>query len=198
MKKLLNKWYFSLILLPLIVNYVTQIFDSEFITTDWKNTFIFTLIIICSVLIVELKAAIELSKLPKEIDKEKIKILLSKLDINSFQMDIYQADSMNGYPQQAIIKVIDFLENADLLQLKTSDKRLNFLIQDFAQQLDAFSYYSGRHLMNNDPYFVPISKWRSDANEELEEETNRMNELAKMSYLKLEKLMHYLRERNYL
>lgn len=198
MKKLLNKWYFSLILLPLIVNYITQIFDSEFITADWKNTIIFSLIIFCFVLMAELKAAKELSKLPKDIDKEKIKILLSKLDINSFQMDIYQADSMNGYPQKAIIKVIDFLENAKLLQLKTSDKRLNFLIQDFTQQLDLFCDYSGGHLMNSDPYFVPIYKWRSGANEELEEVTNRMNELAKLSYLKLEKLMHYLRERNYL
>lgn len=198
MKKILQKWYFGLVLLPLIVNYLTQIFDSEFLTADLKNTVIFTLIITCFLLIVELKATIELSKLPKDIDKEKIKLLLSKLDINSFQMDIYQANSMDGYLQNAIIKVIDFLENATLLQFITSDKKLNFLIQDFTQQLNVFSNYSAQHLMGNDPYFVPINKWKPDFEEELEEETKKMNDLAKRSFLKLEKLMHYLRERNYL
>jgi hypothetical protein len=180
--------YGSVIIIPILINISTEVFDFKTVLSNWYITSIIVLATTNLILLYEFIHARNLLANAFEIDKKKITLLMKKLDINTFQRDIVEVDSWHGYRQDAVTKIIDFLDNATLLQLKTSDKKLNKLMNDFVIQLDEFSSFTARHVVAGNNHFVPITKV----------ETEEMNKLAEIAYQKLEKLMEYVRQKNYI
>jgi hypothetical protein len=189
--------YGSVIIIPVLLNILMEIFNFKTVLSDWYITSIIVLATTNLILLYEFIHARKLLSNAFEIDKKKVSLLLKKLDINTFQGDIVEVDSWHGYRQDAITKIIDFLDNATLLQLKTSDKKLNKLINDFVIQLDEFSTYTARHVVSGKNHFVPIARVETDY-ETRKEETEKMNKLAGIAYQKLERLMEYIRKKNYI
>jgi len=187
----------SLILLPIITNYFTDLFKIDNFLSNWYFTVAILILIVIGILTYELIHAKCLSFKPKKIDKKKINDLINRLDLSSFQRDIVEVDSWDGYRQESIIKIIDFLENATLLEYKVSDKKLNHLMIDFVSQLNIFSSYTSMHVVSGNNHFIPIT--REEIDYDLRRaETQEMNRLASISFQKLGTLMEYLRKRNYL
>lgn len=194
MNKVVKKWYISLVLIPSIVN----LFTNNIKLFDLKNTVIFTLLFVVGILIYEILLLKKKLKQPKESDKKKINILLKKLGVNTFQRDIYEQDSWNGYSKSAIHNILDFLENATLLRFRTSDKMLNKYIREFVVELEAFSIYTSFHIYDgNDFYFMPTSN-KDEFSKNREEETKEMNRLSTIAFKKFTILMDFLITRDFL
>lgn len=189
--------YSSILIFPVLINILTQVIDFKTILSNWYITTIIVLAIANLILLYEFMRTRKLLFYAKEIDKKKVALLLRKLDINTFQRDIVEVDSWNGYRQDAITKVLDFLENATLLQFKTSDNKLNQLMNEFVIKLDEFSTYTARHVVGGEHHFIPITQTELDYDTK-REETIEMNRLAGIAYQKLEKLMEYVRQKNYI
>jgi hypothetical protein len=193
-----NKYaYGSIILVPILINVITQSIDFKTVLANWYFTLVIILILTILILSYELIYARKLLSNVKEIDKQKITLLLNKLDINAFQRDIVEVDSWNGYRQDAITRILDFLENATLLQFKTSDDKLNKLMSDFVVQLNEFSSFTAMHVVGGNHHFIPITKKELDFGKR-KAETEEMNRLAELAYQKLEILMRYVRKKNYI
>ena len=95
-----NKYaYGSIILVPILINVITQSIDFKTVLANWYFTLVIILILTILILSYELIYARKLLSNVKEIDKQKITLLLNKLDINAFQRDIVEVDSWNGYRQ---------------------------------------------------------------------------------------------------
>ena len=82
MKKIIEKWYLSLILIPIIVNLITARLNVKDFFDNWELTIISVLIILGVILIYEIyslrKIVISLSYIPKPRDKRIINELLTK------------------------------------------------------------------------------------------------------------------------
>ena len=106
MGKLLNKWYFGLIVIPILINLLTNSIGLPDLFKDWSMTIIatlsFVIIILSTELILLSKKIRGITFKPKKSDKKIIKKLLTTLDVNAFHEDIKDQDSWYGYKQEAI------------------------------------------------------------------------------------------------
>ncbi len=202
MDKLLNKWYFGLIAIPILINLLTNSIGLPELFKEWTTTVIATLSFLTIVLSTELhllsRKIRKFEFKPKESDKKIIKNLLTILDINTFHEDIKDQDSWYGYKRAAIGKTIDFAEDAGLIGNKTSDKKLNSLLLDLKNTIDDFNSYSSTQLYGNG------NDWYSPAKDtdfnivKAEKARPIMNGKAYVAFNKLTLLLDYLKHRNYL
>src|SRR5260221_3990086 len=160
MQKLLDKWYFGLIILPIITNYFTDYVKLPYLFKNWNYTFIFSLSILVIALLYDnviLKRNLKkINYIPNDRDKKIINKLLELLDVPSYQKDIYEQDSWNGYKKKALDNIYDFIEEAELINNKISDKVLNKLVEDLVGVLKKFSVYSGNNLYSDSKhYYIP-------------------------------------------
>jgi hypothetical protein len=201
MSKILNKWYFSLILIPIIINLVTADFALTDFYENWKITVIGILVITCLILSFEqlqLKKTIKvLISNPNERDKRVVKELIEIIDIPDFEESVYKQNSWYGYSQRAIHKTMEFSKKALSEESKTSDEKLNKLIKILADTLYDFNAYAGVKLYSEGNSYNPAKE--NEYNIKITEEaTPIMNEMTTKAYLELQKLMKYLRSHNYL
>lgn len=201
MDKLLNKWYFGLIAIPILTNLFTNTIGLPDLFKEWTTTLIstqsFLIIILATELIFLSREIRDIKFLPKESDKIIVKDLLATLDITSFHEDIKDQDSWYGYKQEAISKTINFAHDAGLISYRTSDSKLNKLILDLKNAIDDFNSYSARQLYGNGDYYSPAKD--TDFNiEKAKKARPLMNEKAEVAFTKLTLLLDYLRHKNYL
>lgn len=201
MTKILEKWYFSLILIPIIINIITvDLMLSDFLN-NWKLTLIGVLVILCSILLYELynsKNLIkELSSKPKDRDRRIVKELLEILDVQEFEKSIYSQNSWYGYTQKSIRKTIAFSEKSESLDYKTSDNDLNKLIADLANSIFDFNEYASTKLYSEGEFYKPAKE--NEHNLKITEEaTPIMNNMTTKAFENLQVLLKYLRKRDYL
>lgn len=201
MSRILEKWYFSLIIIPIIINLITVDLNLSDFINNWKVTLIGILTILCLILIYELSISKSLIKdlitKPKERDKRVIKELLDTLDIIDFEESIYKQNSWYGYSQEAIKKSILFTEKAESISFKTSDETLNNLITKLSNSIFDFNAYASTKLFYEGESYKPAKE--NEYNLRMTEEaTPIMNKMTTLSFENLKELLKYLRERDYL
>lgn len=202
MEKIINKWYFGLIAIPILINLLTNTIGLPDLFKQWTTTLIATLTFLTIVLATELillsKKLREVEFKPKESDKKIIQKLLTTLDIDMFHEDIKDQDSWYGYKKEAIGKVIDFAQDAGLISNRTSDLKLNKLLLDLKNALDDFNSYSSTQLYGNgDDWYSPSKD--TDFNVERAKTAQPiMNSKAEFAFTKLTLLLDYLKHKNYL
>lgn len=202
MDKLLNKWYFGIIAIPILINLLTNSIGLPDLFKEWTTTVIATLSFLTIILLTELillsRKMREIEFKPKERDKKIIRNLLTTLDIDTFHEDIKNQDSWYGYKREAIGKTIDFTQGAGLISNKTSDKKLNNLLFDLKNAIEDFNSYSSTQLYGNgDDWYSPPK----DTDFNVEKAKNAqpiMNAKANTAFEKLTILLDYLKYKNYL
>lgn len=202
MDKLLNKWYFGLIVIPILINLLTNSIGLPDLYKDWNITVITTLSFLIIILSTELiflsRKVREITFKPKNSDKRIIKKLLTTLDVDAFHEDIKDQDSWYGYKQEAIGKTIDFVQEAELISNRTSDKKLNMLILELKDAIHDFNSYSSKQLYRNGTSWYSPDK-NTDFNiEKAKKAQPIMNSKANFAFIKLTHLLDYLKYKNYL
>ena len=194
---MLNKWYFGLIILPVLENYLTEVVQLPDLFKNWTYTILGILTILIFILVYEIyglrKENIELKSKPKESDKRIVKTLIDTLDINSFHEKIKEQDSYCGYEKEAISKTIAFSAKAGLISYRTADKKVNELIKKLRVSINDFNGYSSLHLYPNAHFYSPAK-----GTQEAESARAIMNKKADVAFEKLTELMTYLKTKNYL
>lgn len=196
MQKAIEKWYFSLVLVPVIINYLTDLIPIPKILSNWEITAIGSLTFLSIILTFELIAEKRNNKLNKK-DVEIINKLLSIIDVDQFQEEIFDAHAGNGYPQRAIRSAIDFTNQSLLLTNLTTDKKLNRLIENFTTSLRAFLDFSGMNLFGErDDYKPDRNAYNSDL--EYEQAMKKMDNLTDSAFDDLFQLIEYAKSRRYI
>lgn len=197
MTKIINKWYISLVIAPIITTYLTNFFILPKLFSDWKLAIIFSLTILTITLLIELKLLSESNNIPNENDKRIIKRLLKKLDIKSFQEEICVNDSWNGYKQDSIHKIINYQHAVKLIKNKTVDKKLQQMIDIFNYKLDLFTDFTAQNVYGgNSGFLIPFKNYE-DRNS-VKKDSEKMNILAKNAFAELENLVEYLKSKKYI
>ncbi|SIR26771.1 hypothetical protein [Maribacter ulvicola] len=202
MKKVLDRWYIGLILLPIIMNLTTAKLDLPILLKNWNFTIIGTLIITNFIAIYEFiilkKENKRLNSIPKESDKKIIKNLLKTLDVISFQDKISEQSSWYGYEKTAMQNTFDFCEKARLINYKTADEKLNNYIQELRLSLDEFHEKASRILYSdNNTSYTPDKRNEVEV-KKTKEAYPEVDKKSIESFKILSELLKYLKENNYL
>lgn len=186
-----------MIVVPIFITYLTNFFTLPKLFEDWKLAVIYSLSILIVILLIELKEALTIRNLPDENDKKIIKKLLNKLDLKSFQDDIYSVDSWNGYSQKAICNITSYQYAAKLIENKTINKKMQQLIDNFSNKLEDFTDFTSNNVYgNNSDFLIPFKD--SKDKESVKKDSEKMNRLSKVAFEELEFLVLYLKENKYL
>ncbi|SEO20460.1 hypothetical protein SAMN05444671_0696 [Flavobacterium sp. CF108] len=179
---------------------MTSYFSLPDIFKNWQYSIIVSLLLLISILLYELRSLKkELNVfVPKKSDKKIIQKLLKELDLDSFHDDIYEQNSWYGFKKEAISKSISFIYKARLIKNKVTDKKLQILINNFTDKLNEFHEYSSVNLYGRDNYLVPNKDNLNENRNLVQQETKEMNRLAKESFVKLETLVEYAKNNEYL
>lgn len=202
MRRILDKWYLGMFIIPIILTYLTSYIKLPVIFSNWEYSIIASLVILTGILIYEIKTLqIELSILrekPKKTDKKIVGELLEILNINKFQEEIVHQDAWNGYHREDIDRIIEFQEKAKLIGYKTSNEKLNSLINRFLFRLEEFTDYSSKRVSGKGNWLVPFKNYpKIHSHEKIKKETEKMNEMTHECFAELEVLMEYLKEKEY-
>ncbi len=203
MRKILEKWYISLFILPIILSYLTDYIDLPIIFSNKEYSIIISLCIIIGILIYEVvvlnKKIKSFEEKPKKVDKKIINELLEILDIDKFHEEIVLQNAWYGYHRDDIHRIIEFQEKSKLIGYKTSNQAVNNLINSFVSALDEFTDYSSVRVYGKGDWLIPFKdNIDKDEREKIKLETDKMNDLTKKSFIELENLMKYLKEKDYL
>jgi hypothetical protein len=201
MKEILKRWYVGLIIVPTIINYLTSYISLPDILEDWKTTIIISEFIVILIFAYELRLMGKRrpTKEPtiKPSDKAIVKDLIDTLDINLFQKEIYEVDSWYGYRRDAIRRVIEFSEKVNLISYKTTDEKLNELINGFNDSLESFTKFSSKELYGMDKDWYIPDKGSEVGLKKIEEARPVMNQMTTDSFERLKTLMKYLKDKEY-
>lgn len=203
MRKILEKWYVSLFILPIVLTYLTNYFDLPIIFSNKEYSIIISLCIIIGILIYEIivlnKRIKSFEEKPKKGDKKIINELLEILDIDKFHEEIVLQNAWYGYHRDDIHRIIEFQEKSKLIGYKTSNQTLNNLINNFVSALDEFTDYSSVRVYGKGDWLIPFKdNIDKDERKKIKQETDKMNDMTKKCFFELENLMKYLKEKNYL
>jgi len=128
------------------------------------------------------------SKLTKK-DLKTINDLLNILDIKSFQEEIVMTNSWYGYNKKAIKRVLDFIEEVDLINRKTSNYKLNSLLQYFKFTLETFTNYSAKNMVSNDMSYELLLKLKEGDVPEADRIAKKINKKAKNGFVVLKEII---------
>lgn len=202
MSKILDKWYLSMFIIPIVLTYLTNYIELPIIFGNWKYSIIVSMIILIGILFYEIttlkRELTRLSEKPKKSDKKIVRELLETLNIDKFHEDIVRHDAWNGYHREDISRIIDFQEKAKLIGYKTSNEKVNILINNFLSKLDDFTDYSSKRVYGSGDWLIPFKdNPEVHPREKIKKETEHMNELTKRCFVELEKLMEFLKNKEY-
>jgi hypothetical protein len=203
MRKILDKWYLSMFIIPIILTYMTNYIKLPIIFANWEYSIITSMTILIGILLYELSTLSNSLKIacekPKKADKKIVRELLETLNIDKFHEEIVRQDAWNGYHREDIHRIIEFQEKAKLIGYKTSNEKVNNLINQFLTKLDDFTEYSSLRVSGKGDWLIPFKdNPEIHPHEKIKKETEEMNALTKKCFVKLENLMKYLRDKEYL
>tara|TARA_R110000850_G_C9994993_1_gene467533 strand:+ start:7314 stop:7883 length:570 start_codon:yes stop_codon:yes gene_type:complete len=186
-------------ILPIFLTYLTTYINLPSIFENWEYSIITSLLILVGILIYELftlnDELKDIRNTPKKGDKKIVCELLETLNLDKFHEEIVCHDAWNGYDHESIYRIIEFQEKAKLIGYKTSNKKLNALINTFVIKLDDFTDYSSLRLYGRGDWLIPFKD--NHPREIIKKETDKMNMLSKECFIELEYLMEYLRHKEY-
>jgi hypothetical protein len=201
MKKIADKWYIGLIIIPTTINLLTELLDFPTLLKSWNLTIIGTLLIANLIFIYELHSLQreykKLKVVPKESDKKVIYKLLAILNVDDFQHKICEQHCWYGYEKDAFYKMLEFCERCKSLKFKTADNKLNTLIHSLRSSIEDFEEMASKLLFSDgDNYLSP------DKNTDFNVERNKelcpiADEKSSICLQKLSELLDYLKTNNY-
>ncbi len=203
MRKISDKWYLSMFIIPIILTYLTNYIELPIIFENWEYSIIASMTIMIGILFYEINILStrlkEANKKPKKADKKIIRELLETLNIDKFHENIVGQDAWNGYYRDDIHRILEFQHKAKLIGYKTSNEKVNNLINQFLEKLEDFTEYSSMRVSGRGDWLVPF-KDNPDIHprEKIKKETDKMNELSNECFTELENLMEYLRNKEYI
>ncbi|MFC1225342.1 hypothetical protein ACFE6N_16150 [Pedobacter sp. BG31] len=197
MKSIIEKWYISLIAVPILLTYLTSYYTLPKLFADWKITIILCLTIFCTILLIELRIKRQDIKLlksaPKPTDIRAINRLLKKLDVKAFEEDICHNDAWNGYRQDTVSGIIDYQYASRLSKNEILDIDINLALGRFNLQLERFTDFMGYHVSGHPAGFlVPFKDYDQ---EKAKIDSDRMNDLSGKAYSDFKALMKLLKEK---
>tara|TARA_R110001632_G_scaffold1883_3_gene8430 strand:+ start:12289 stop:12897 length:609 start_codon:yes stop_codon:yes gene_type:complete len=202
MKKITDKWYVSLFIVPILLTYLTNFLTLPKILSIWEYSIISSLVIIILIFVYEIiklkKRCNFLDSIPTEEDKKIIKKLLKSIDLEIFEDDVFNQNSWYGYKKEAINNIISFKFKSQLLKNKTRDKHLNSLIIDFNNKLLIFTEYSSTKLYGDSESFYTPLKDSEERKIVARRDCEKMNEMTSNCFKKLEILIEYLKSKKYI
>lgn len=203
MRKIFDKWYLSMFIIPIVLTYLTNYIKLPIIFENWEYSIITSFVILTGILLYEIRVLKKQLKTfqekPKKSDKKIIRDLLDTLNIDKFHEDIVRQDAWNGYHREDIHRIIEFQEKAKLIGYKTSNKKVNELLNSFLIKLDEFTDYSSKRVSGRGDWLVPFKdNPKIHPREKIKKETEKMNELSQKCFEELEILMEFLKEKEYL
>jgi|TARA_B110000261_G_C13062213_1_gene348669 hypothetical protein len=209
--KITSRWYYVLILTPLLTDLVTNTFKTD--KLDIKTKIIIGLVVIIIVLVFELLKALKKAKstvqpipIPIPItsrDKRIINELLKMLDIQDFEEYILNKNAWYGYNRTAMDGIFDFTHEAQKITNQLTDQLLVQKVNIFTQKLIIFTSFTGEHLGNDDimnKYTLPKNDIgvHHELRQELMEVSDKMNTLAQETKPEFIALMNYLANKQYI
>lgn len=205
MEKITSRWYVGLVIIPIFINYITSNFSLTSINNNffgiWNNTIILTLIIVVIILSIELSKSSKKNKIllanPKPSDKKIVLEMLETLDYENFQVKFSEHNSWYGYSQNDIRSLTAFVGMADMQHKRTTDDKLNRLINDLKLSIHIFTEYSSRKLFSDGNDYYVLQKDTDSQYNSAQEASERMNKMTDDSFEKLKKLLDYLKQNNY-
>lgn len=199
MKRILEKWYIGLVILPILINLITDYFNSSTLLQNWNFTIIGTLVIIVFILSYELikanKEISNLKELPKESDKKIITELLDVLNINEFQSEIVERSCWYGYKKSSIKRLYKFCEKSNLLQYRTADPILNKYVKNLVASIHDFNDLASTILYGDDDLTYKPDKAREY--EKAKKTYPKVDELSQKAFEVLTEMIDYLKAKNY-
>ncbi|RZL61400.1 hypothetical protein [Pedobacter psychrodurus] len=197
MKSIIEKWYISLIAVPILLTYLTNYYTLPKLFSDWRITIIFCLTIFCSILLIELRIKREEIKLlnsqPKQSDIKALNRLLKKLDVNAFEEDICNNDAWNGYRQNTVSSIIDYQYASRLSKNEILDSDINLALGRFNFKLEKFTDFMGYHVSGHPAGFLVPFK---DSNRDKARiDSDKMNDLSSKAHIEFKALMKLLKEK---
>ena len=203
MRKFTDRWYLSMLIVPIVLTYLTDYIKLPIIFEKWEYSIIASMTILIGILLYELKSMSHSLKIardkPKKADKIIVRKLLEILDIDKFHEEIVLQDAWNGYYRDDIHRIIEFQEKAKLIGYKTSNEEVNNLISQFVVKLDDFTQYSSVRVSSQGGWLVPFKdNPEIHPHEKIKKETEEMNALTQKCFSELEGLMKYLRDKDYI
>ena len=188
--------------MPILINLITEYFDSPTLLQNWDFTLIGTLTIIIIILSYELikasKEILKLKELPKKSDKKIIKELLNTLDINEFQSEIVEQSCWYGYKRSSINKLYEFCRKTELLHYKTTDSTLNKYIGNLATSIHNFNDLASTILYGDNELTYDRDKKNPLEYEKAKKTYPKVDELSQKAFGILTEMMEYLKNKNYL
>lgn len=203
MRKILNKWYLSMFIIPIILTYLTDFVKLPIIFANREYSIIASMTILIWILLYELNTLANRLKIarekPKKADKKIVRELLETLNIDKFHEDIVSQDAWNGYYRDSVHRIIEFQHKAKLIGYKTSSEKVNNLINQFLVKLDDFTQYSSVRVSGKGDWLIPFKNSQDiNTREKIKKETEEMNVLTKKCFVELENLITYLKDKEYL
>ena len=108
MRKILEKWYLSMFIIPIIVTYLTNFIKLPIIFANWEYSIMASMTILIGILLYELNTLSNILKIerekPKKADKKIVRELLETLNIDKFHEEIVRQDAWNGYYRDDILE----------------------------------------------------------------------------------------------
>ncbi len=201
MRKILNRWYISLILLPILVNFISSSFKIADFVEDKKNTIIFTLLICFLILLYEYflqkRRIANLTFKPRKNDKRIINGLLSKIDLNKIQVEIFEESCWYGYKKEIIHNLIEFSQEIGLIENETSDKKLNDKFRSLKNNIDAFNSAASSILYPDSEFFYTPCKSTQAQYDRTKSKYPEVDRLSKEMFEKIKEIREYLILKNY-
>jgi hypothetical protein len=201
MKKILEKWYVSLVILPLLINIISSLINPSAILSNWQITLTITLFIIILILTYELvklkKENIQLNSIPNAGDVKIIKKLLNTLNVTMFEQEIKKQYCWYGYPKEAFRNVSAFIDQSSLLENKTSNKQLSSMITNVRKDLIKFRHEATKVLFSNGDFYE-IDKHNPHNRKKSEEICPIVDDLSDDAFETIGKLLDFLKSKNYL
>ena len=101
MRKILDKWYISMFIIPIFLTYLTNYIKLPIVFENWEYSIIASMTILIGILLYEINTLSnrlkETQDKPKKSDKKILRELLDTLNIDKFHEDIVRQDAWNGY-----------------------------------------------------------------------------------------------------
>ncbi len=201
MKKIVEKWYFGLIIIPILINLFKSVLNLPDLLKNWNYTLIVTLIIICTILIYEIlelkKQNNSLNFIPKNSDKKILNELIETLNIDEFQEKICEQSCWYGYEKKALNNLMAYCEKVRFLKYKTTDKKLNQILLELSVKIEDFHSLASTILYSNDEFYFSPDKSTELNYKKTEKVSPLVDEKSGKSFRKLEELLYYVKSKNY-
>lgn len=205
MTRLIQRWYISILLIPIIVNLFTNTVSWDTLKTNPTTTFLSLSVILNVILIGELLIYMKVNQKENDTfqnDKKVLAKLIQTLNLIDNEPILKLTNHVDKLDYKYVNNIKEFLVQTNKLENRVIDKDINMKLNNFKQALNEYLGFIGKNMVTNaEDGFKTISMPYELKDRNYDLYMRRMKELddsADLAYSKLKELMTTLRQRNVL